>query len=68
MEELKDIAKYQIDFGEPPIRRLIRFIYSMENPYIFRVGNTPVKVVFSGRRNAVGLQAGLENIARGKSI
>lgn len=61
-EKLKDITKFNIGQDEPPIQRLIRFMYSMDNPYIFRVGKTPVKVVFSNRHNAVSLQKGLENI------
>ena len=65
-EDLKDITKFNITQNEPPIQRLIRFMYSMKNPYIFRVGKTPVKVVFSKQLNAVSLQKGLENIARNK--
>lgn len=67
-EELKDITTFDIGQDEPPIQRLIRFMYSMENPYIFRVGKTPVKVVFSYRHNTESLQKGLENIVRSKTI
>ena len=67
-EELKDITNFIIDQDKPPIQRLIRFMYSMENPYIFCVGKTPVKVAFSNRHNAVSLQKGLENIVRSKAI
>ena len=62
MEKLKDITKLIIGLDEPPLQRLIRFMYTMGNPYIFRVGKTPVKVVFSNRHNAVSLQKSVENI------
>lgn len=67
-EELKDITKFNIGQDEPPIQRLIRFMYSMKNPYIFRVGKTSVKIVFSNRRNAERIQKGMENIVRSKTI
>ena len=65
-DELKDIKKLNIEQGEPPIQLLIKFMCSMGNPYIFRVNDTPVKVVFSKSRNAVSLQNALVNIARSK--
>ena len=67
-EKLKDITKFIIGQNEPPIQRLISFTYSMENPYIFRIGKTPVKVVFSKRHGAVSLQKRLENIVCSKII
>lgn len=65
-EKLTDITKVDISQNEPPAQRLIKFMYSMENPYVFRVDKTPVKVMFSKRHNAESLQKCMENIVNNK--
>jgi hypothetical protein len=55
--ELVDISKIEIDQDKPVIERIITFIIQVKNPYIFRVGDTPVQVTFSD--NSVSLQESL---------
>lgn len=46
-EELKDIRDVKIDTTKPVLERVISFLIQMDgNPYIFKVGDTPVKVCF----------------------
>lgn len=44
---LPDLSDVSIK-GNTPAQRLESFLSQVGNPYCFRVGNTPVKVVFSG--------------------
>ena len=65
-KDLKDILQFYISQTEPPIQRIVNFMNIMENPYIFRVRKTLVKVVFSRQNSAVSIQKNMENIVRNK--
>ncbi|MCI9171093.1 MAG: hypothetical protein HFF42_09240 [Lawsonibacter sp.] len=43
---LKDILEMQFS-GETAGQRLERYIFQVDNPYCFRVGDTPVKISFN---------------------
>lgn len=48
LEELKDIRDAKIDTTKPVLERIISVLIQMDgNPYIFKVGDTPVKVTFN---------------------
>lgn len=49
-DTLPDLLHVKIE-GETPIERLESLLSSIENPYCFRVGNTPVKISFCGENN-----------------
>jgi hypothetical protein len=57
-EELKDISNIVIDKNKPVTERILLFIEQIGNPYLFKVGNTPVKVSFTP--NALTFQKSLE--------
>ncbi len=44
---LPDLLEVKI-CGESAAERFTSFLSQVKNPYCFRVGNTPVKVLFSG--------------------
>lgn len=46
-ETLVDVTKIQIDTDLPQQERLVNLIAEVGNPYLFLVGNTPVKVRFA---------------------
>ncbi|GHV00656.1 hypothetical protein FACS1894211_08500 [Clostridia bacterium] len=58
IENLKDISEVTIDTKKPVEERILSFIEQIGNPYLFKVGNTPVKVGFNG--NGSTLQKCLE--------
>ena len=43
-EDLKDISEVIIDTSKPVEERILSFIEQIGNPYLFKVGNTVVKV------------------------
>jgi hypothetical protein len=45
--QLTDISGIQIDSGQPVEERIRSFLKQIGNPYVFRVGQTPVKILFS---------------------
>lgn len=48
LEELKDIRDVKIDTTKPVLERILSVLVQMDgNPYIFRVGDTSVKVCFN---------------------
>jgi len=48
LEELKDIRDVKIDTTRPVLEHILSFLVQMDcNPYIFKVGDTPVKVCFN---------------------
>ena len=47
LEELKDLRDVKIDTSLPVIARILSFMIQIENPYLFKVGDTIVKVGFS---------------------
>ena len=60
----KDISKINIDEGKPVMQRLVNFVVQIGDPYSFRVGKTPVKVVFSKRYAHKSIEVCLEKIVR----
>lgn len=61
LEELKDIRDVKIDTTKPVLDRIISFLIQMDgNPYIFKVGDTPVNVSFND--NGPSLQQYLVNM------
>lgn len=64
LEELKDIRDVKIDTTKPVLERIMSFLIQMEgNPYIFKVGDTPVKVSFN--EDGPSLQQCLVNMFTG---
>ena len=47
LEDLKDLNDVHINTELPVIERILSFIVQIKNPYLFKVGDTPVKVEFS---------------------
>ena len=45
-EDLKDISEVIIDTSKPVEERILSFIEQIGNPYLFKVGNTVVKVCY----------------------
>ena len=48
LEELTDISGIQIDRGLPLEQRKQQYLKKVGNPYLVRVGNMKVKVLFTG--------------------
>ena len=46
---LVDIRTVKIDADMPIAERMTKYLEEIKNPYCFRVGNTPVQVVFNER-------------------
>lgn len=46
-ESLVDLNTMRVDESAPFDVRVIQFFEQIQNPYVFRVGNTPVKVEFN---------------------
>ena len=64
LEKLKDIRDVKIDATKPVIERICSFLVQMDgNPYIFKVGDTPVKVSF--KKEGPSLQKCLVNMIVG---
>lgn len=47
LDELVDIRTVKIDTTRPVLERILSFMAQIRNPYLFKVGNTPVKVEFN---------------------
>lgn len=60
IEDLKDITYVVIDRSKSIAERIASFLEQIGNPYLFKVGNTPVKVSFSP--NALTFQKSLEKL------
>lgn len=58
---LYDISEFTANGGV--VEKILRFIKATGNPYCFRVGVTPVKLVFSDSSDAPSVDKALENIA-----
>ena len=67
MTDFKDISNIKTDDGNPTIQRILKFIDQAHNPYLFRVGNTPVKIVFSQKYAHMSIDSELAKIVSGKS-
>ena len=58
LEDLVDIRTVHIDTSRPVHERILSFMVQIKNPYLFKVGDTPVKVEFN--ENGPSLQEALE--------
>lgn len=58
-DDLVDISAIKIDTDKPVIDRIKTFLNEVKNPYLFKVGNVPVKISFA--ENAPTIQSSLEN-------
>lgn len=47
VEDLVDIRTVHIDTSRPVLERILSFMVQIRNPYLFKVGDTPVKVEFN---------------------
>ena len=47
LEDLVDIRTVHIDTSKPVLERILSFMAQIKNPYLFKVGDTPVKVEFN---------------------
>lgn len=63
---LKDIYDIKIDDGNSAIQRILKFIEQTRNPYLFKVGKTPVKVVFLKKYAHVSIEAELAKLVSSK--
>ncbi|MCL2797431.1 MAG: hypothetical protein FWD58_05210 [Firmicutes bacterium] len=61
-DELTDITKIMLDADSAPTERVCEFLRQVQNPYLFRVEEIPVKVVFS--ENAPTIQESLAKLIR----
>lgn len=66
ISSLKDISEIQIDDGKAAVQRALSFINQVNNPYFFKVGNTPVKIVFAKKYAQVSIETKLAKIVNGK--
>jgi len=55
--ELSDITKIELNDSNLAIDKICEFMQKVSNPYVFRIGDTPVKVIFS--ENAPTIQESL---------
>ena len=58
LEDLVDIRNVHIDTSKPVLERILSFMAQIKNPYLFKVGDTPVKVEFND--DGPSLQEALE--------
>ena len=56
VSELKDIRKIEIASAQPRANRAIGFLNQVGNPYLFKVGETVVKVEYADEVSAKSLQ------------
>ena len=50
-EDLADLKQITIATDMPATMRAARYMEQVQNPYLFRVDQTIVKVIFSGKRD-----------------
>lgn len=65
IDELVDIRNVKVDKSKSQMEKLIDFIDKIKNPYLFKVGDTVVKVRFS-ENNTQSFQQKMENIISAK--
>lgn len=58
IEDLKDITSIRIDTQKPVVERILSYMEQIGNPYLFKVGDIPVKVSFNDK--GLTLQRSLE--------
>lgn len=62
IEDLVDIRSVDIDITKPKGERMADFICQIKNPYLFKVGDIAVKVVYG--KTDVTLQRQMENLVQ----
>lgn len=65
IDDLVDIRDVKVDNNKSQIEKLMDFIDKIKNPYMFKVGDTIVKVKFS-ENNTQSFQQKIENIISAK--
>lgn len=65
IDDLVDIRDVKVDNNKSKIEKLMDFIDKIKNPYMFKVGDTVVKVKFS-ENNTQSFQQKIENIISAK--
>ena len=65
IDDLVDIRDVKVDKSKSQEEKLFDFIEKIKNPYLFKVGNTVVKVRFS-ENNTQSFQDKMENIISAK--
>jgi hypothetical protein len=60
LEDLVDISTVVIDTTKPVPERICSYLEQIGNPYLFKIGNTPVKVSFTPE--ALSFQKSLEKL------
>jgi hypothetical protein len=63
IEALTDITSIDIDTEQSVTYKMLEFLTKVKNPYLFRVGNTPVKIMFADAGNT--LQSSVEKLLTG---
>lgn len=51
IEDYADLKALTVDRTKPTEKRLKQFITDVKNPYMVRVGDTPVRIEFTGGRS-----------------
>ena len=51
IEDFADLKVLTVDKTKPKQERLKQFITDVKNPYMVRVGDTPVRIEFTGGRS-----------------
>lgn len=59
-DDLIDLESIEIDSTKPIEERMLEFLYQIKNPYLFKVGDIAVKVVYSN--TDVTLQQQMESL------
>lgn len=60
IDELTDITEIAFDAETTVANRIFQFLRMVENPYVFKVDDTPIKIVFS--ENSLTLQDSLVKV------
>ncbi len=58
---LVDLNNIHIDTGQPAIARLAEFAKQVKNPYLFKVGDIAVNVIYRGEKS---LSIALANVLK----
>ena len=67
IDDLVDIRDVKVDKTKSQTEKLFDFIEKIKNPYLFKVGDTVVKVRFS-ENNTQSFQQKMENIISAKIV
>lgn len=61
-EDLVDLGAVFIDTSQPREERMLDFLYQIKNPYLFKVGDIAVKVIYGN--TDMTLQKQMENLVQ----